>query len=333
MSAIQGLVHVHPLVILSIALSSGPLLVNAALAQDYPTRTIRIVVAQAPASGPDMVARTLAQKLTEAWGQQVVVENRPGANGIIGGEAVARAKPDGYTLLIGVPSAITMNPFVYRQMPYDPLRDLVPVSQIATNTFGLVVTSSLPASSVKALVALARARPGELLYASAGLANQTHLAGELFASAVGVKMVHVPYKGSTPAWTDLISGQVALMFTSTQGVTGHVKAGKLRLLATLGSKRAAAFPAVPTVVESGYPTVEITGWTGLFAPAATPADVVGKLAKELARALGDADVRERMAADGAEPSPSSPQAFAAFVKAEAAKWSKVIRAAGLENSQ
>ncbi len=304
-----------------------------ALAQDYPTRVIRIVVAQAPASGPDLVARTLAQKLTESWGQQVIVDNRPGANGIIGGEVVARAKPDGYTLLIGVPSAITMNPFVYRQMPYDPLRDLAPVTQIATNTFGLVVTPSLPASSVKALVALAKARPGELLYASAGLANQTHLAGELFASAVGIRMVHVPYKGSTPAWTDLISGQIALMFTSTQGVTGHVKTGKLRLLATLGDKRAPAFPLVPTVVESGYPTVVITGWTGLFATAGTPSDIVAKLAREVGKHLGAADVRERMAADGAEPTPSSPEAFAAFVKAEAAKWSRVIRAAGLENTQ
>jgi tripartite-type tricarboxylate transporter receptor subunit TctC len=323
----------HPSITLSLAVFIFPAQSTGALAQDYPTRVIRIVVAQAAASGPDLVARTLAQKLTESWGQQVIVDNRPGANGIIGGEAVARAKPDGYTLLIGVPSAITMNPFVYRQMPYDPLRDLTPVTQIATNTFGLVVTPSLPASSVKALVALAKSRPGELLYASAGLANQTHLAGELFASAVGIRMVHVPYKGSTPAWTDLISGQVALMFTSTQGVTGHVKTGKLRLLATLGDKRAPAFPLVPTVVESGYPTVVITGWTGLFATAGTPSDVVAKLSREVGRHLGAADVRERMAADGAEPTPSSPEAFAAFVKAEAAKWSRVIRAAGLEKTQ
>lgn len=319
----------HASSLLAICLLAAP----AALAQDYPTRVIRIVVAQAAASGPDLVARTIAQKLTESWGQQVIVDNRPGANGIIGGEVVARAKPDGYTLLIGVPSAITMNPFVYRQMPYDPLRDLAPVTQIATNTFGLVVTPSLPASSVKALVALAKSRPGELLYASAGLANQTHLAGELFANAVGIRMVHVPYKGSTPAWTDLISGQVALMFTSTQGVTGHVKTGKLRLLATLGEKRAPAFPTTPTVVESGYPSVVITGWTGLFATSGTPSDVLGKLAREVGRHLGAADVRERMASDGAEPSPSNPEAFAAFVKAEAVKWSRVIRAAGLENTQ
>ena len=279
------------------------------------------------------MARTIAQKLTESWGQQVIVENRPGANGIIGGEAVARAKPDGYTLLLGVPSAITMNQFVYKQMPYDPLRDLTAVSQTATNTFGLVVTRSLPVSSVKGLVALAASRPGELLYASAGIANQTHLAGELFARAVTIKMVHVPYKGSTPAWTDLISGQVALMFTSTQGVTGHVKSGKLRLLATLGSKRASAFPAVPTVVESGYPGVVITGWTGLFAPAGTPPDIVAKLSREVARILADPEVRARMAADGAEPTSSSPEAFTAFIKAEAEKWSRVIRAAGLENSQ
>ncbi|MGH8617176.1 MAG: Bug family tripartite tricarboxylate transporter substrate binding protein [Burkholderiales bacterium] len=311
----------------------GLLLSHTAAAQEYPSRVIRIVVAQAPASGPDLLARTIAQKLSEAWGQQVIVDNRPGANGIIGGDAVAKAKPDGYTLLVGVPSAIAMNPFVYKQMPYDPLKDLAPVTQTATNTFGLIVTPTLPATSVRQLAALAKARPGELLYASAGIGNQTHLAGELFALAAGVKMVHVPYKGATPAWTDVMGGQVALMFTSTQGVVPQFKTGKLRLLATCDTKRAAAFPTIPTVVESGYPGVVITGWTGLLAPAGTPPDILAKLSREVAKHLAQPEVRERMAADGAEPTPSSPEAFSAFIKAEAGKWSRVIRAAGLEHSQ
>src|SRR5687768_15118414 len=182
---------------LTVCLLSGP-----AGAQEYPTRLIRIVVAQAPSSGPDLAARTLGQKLTESWGQPVIVDNRPGANGIIGGDLVAKAKPDGYTLLLGVPSAITVNQFVYRKMPYDPLRDLAPVTQIATNTFGVVVTKSLPARSIKELVALAKSRPGDLIYASAGIGNLTHLAGELFSQSAGVKMLHVPYKGTTPAQVD-----------------------------------------------------------------------------------------------------------------------------------
>jgi len=175
---------------------------GTAAAQEYPTRLIRIVVAQAPSSGPDLAARTLGQKLTESWGQPVIVDNRPGANGMIGGDLVAKAKPDGYTLLLGVPSAITVNQFVYKKMPYDPVRDLAPVTQIATNTFGVVVTRSLPVTSVKGLVALAKSRPGELIYASAGVGNLTHLAGELFAQAAGVRMLHEPTRERRPRrWT------------------------------------------------------------------------------------------------------------------------------------
>jgi tripartite-type tricarboxylate transporter receptor subunit TctC len=317
----------------SLLASSCVLVAVNAPAQDYPSRPIRIVVAQAPGSGPDLIARTLGQKLSEAWGHPVIVDNRPGANGIIGGEAVARSKPDGYTLLVGVPSAITMNPFVYKKLPYDPLRDLLPITQTATNTFGLVITPTLPAKSVKALVALAKSRPGDLLYGSAGTGNQTHLAAELFANAAGVNMLHVPYKGATPAWTDLMSGHVALMFTSTQGVAPHFKTGKLRLLATCGAARAAAFPNTPTLIESGYPGVEITGWTGLLAPAGTSPEIAAKLQAEVARILAMRDIRERMSSQGAEPVGSTPAQFAAFIKSEAVKWSGVIRAVGLENTQ
>src|SRR5690349_1908670 len=210
----------------SLLLVTACLASTIAAAQEYPTRLIRIVVAQAPSSGPDLAARTLGQKLTESWGQPVVVENRPGANGIIGGEAVAKSKPDGYTLLLAVPSAVTVNQFVYKKLPYDPIRDFAAVTQIATNTFGVVVTRSLPATSVKSLVALAKSRPGELIYASAGVGNLTHLAGELFSQATGVKMLHVPYKGTTPAQVDVISGQAAVIFVSMRGIAEQVEAGK-----------------------------------------------------------------------------------------------------------
>lgn len=303
------------------------------MAQEYPTRLVRIIVAQAPAAGADLVARMLAQKLTETWGQQVIVENRAGANGIIGTEAAAKAKPDGYTLLVGVSSAISMNPFVYKSLPYDPLRDFTPITQTASNTMALVVTPTLPARSVKAVVALAKSRPGELVYASAGIGNLTHLSAELFANTTGIKLVHAPYKGSTPAWIDLISGQVAMMFTTTQGVAQNFTTGKLRLLATCSEKRTTAFPDTPTLVESGYPGLVMTGWTGLFAPAGTPAEVVNKVSREVGRFLATAEIRDRMASQGSDPAPSTPEGFAAFIKAEAAKWSKVIRAAGLEHTQ
>ena len=317
----------------SVWLLTGCLLSGTAAAQEYPTRLIRIVVAQAPSSGPDLAARTLGQKLTESWGQPVIVDNRPGANGIIGGELVAKAKPDGYTLLLGVPSAITVNQFVYKKMPYDPVRDLAPVTQIATNTFGVVVTRSLPATSIKALVALAKSRPGELIYASAGIGNLTHLAGELFSQAAGVRMLHVPYKGTTPAQVDVISGQAALTFVSMRAIAEQVQAGKVRLLATMGDKRDPAFPKTPTLVESGYPSLVVIGWNGLLAPAGTPPDIVNKLSREIGRHLSVPEFRDRMASLGADPSPSTPEAFAAFIRAEAAKWQKVIRAIGLEHSQ
>lgn len=312
------------------------LLATGAIAQprqDYPTRPIRIIVAQAPASGPDIMARTLGQKLTESWGQQVVVENRAGANGIIGMEAAAKSKPDGYTLILAVPSALTMNPYVYKQLPYDTFRDFVPITQTATNTFGLVVNPSLPAKSVKELVALGRARPGALNYGSFGVGNQTHLAGELFAIATAIKMTHVPYKGQTPAVTDLISGQVTLLFTPMPGASIHVESGKLRLLATCGEKRDAIFTKVPTMLEAGYPSVVITGWSGLLAPAGAPREIVTRLHSEVARYLTTPELKEALMRQGAEPVGSTPEQFAAFIKSEAQKWSRVIKQAGLEFSQ
>ena len=305
----------------------------AQMRSDYPNRPVRIVVPQAAGSGVDLTARVVAQKLTDAWGQQFIVENRPGANGIIGLEAGAKAKPDGYTLSLGVPSSLTMNPYVYKSLPYDTLRDFAPITQTATNTFGLVINPALPVKSVKDLVALARSRPGELSYGSFGIGNQTHLGGELFSSQIGIRMLHVPYKGETPAVVDLLSGQIALIFSPMQGVVPHIRAGKLKLLATCGVERARAFPEAPSMTEAGYRTVVITGWTGLLAPAGTPRDIIDKLQKEIAVRILAPETRDSLSKQGAEPVASTPDQFAAFIKAEMVKWSAVIKTAGLEASQ
>jgi tripartite-type tricarboxylate transporter receptor subunit TctC len=300
---------------------------------DYPARPIRIIVAQAPGSGPDILARIIGQKLTESWGQQVIIDNRPGANGIIGMEAAAKSKPDGYNLVHAVPSALTMNPYVYKKLPYDTFRDFVAITQTATKTFGLVINPALPVKSVKDLVALGKARPGELNFGSFGLGNQTHLASELFAVATKIKMVHVPYKGQTPAIVELIGGQVALMFTPMLGAAQHVATGKLRLLATCAEIRSPAFPETPTMLEAGFPTVIITGWTGLLAPTGAPQDVIQRLQREIAKYLLSPDLKELLSRQGAEPVASTPEQFTAFVRSEADKWSKVIRQAGLESTQ
>ena len=315
------------------ALLFAPLPVAAQPRTDYPNRPVRIIVPQAAGSGVDLTARVVAQKLTDAWGQQFVVDNRPGANGIIGLEAGAKSKADGYTLSLGVPSSLTMNPYVYKSLPYDTLRDFAPITQTATNTFGLVINPALPVKSVRDLVALARSRPGELSYGSFGIGNQTHLGGELFAHQIGIRMLHVPYKGEPPAVVDLLSGQIALIFSPLQGVVPHIRAGKLKLLATCGVERAAAFPDVPSMTEAGYKTVVITGWTGLLAPAGTPRDIIDKLQKEIAVRLLAPETRDSLSRQGAEPVASTPDQFAAFIKAEMVKWSAVIKAAGLEASQ
>ena len=301
--------------------------------RDYPTRPVRIIVPQAAGSGVDLTARVVAQKLTDAWGQQFIVENRPGANGIIGLEAGAKAKPDGYTLALGVPSSLTMNPYVYKSLPYDTLRDFAPITQTASNTFGLVINPALPVKSVRELVALARSRPGELSYGSFGIGNQTHLGGELFSAQIGIRTLHVPYKGEPPAVVDLLSGQIALIFTPMQGVVPHIRNAKLRLLATCGVARAPAFPDAPSMTEAGFKTVVITGWTGLLAPAGTPRDIIDRLQKEIAARLLAPDTRENLSRQGAEPVASTPDQFAAFIRSEMAKWSAVIKTAGLEATQ
>ena len=305
----------------------------AAQTTDYPNRPVRIIVPQAAGGGLDIAVRAVANKLTETWSQQIVVDNRPGANGIIGIEQIAKAKPDGYTLGAAFTSVLTINPHVYKSLPYNTSRDLVPITQMVTNTIVLVVNPYLPARSVKELIALGRSRPGDLIYGSFGIGNLTHLAGELLRLEAGLKMVHIPYKGETPAVTDLIGGQVALGFATAPGVAAHVRNGTLRLLATCGEQRAIAYPDTPTMIEAGLPKVVVTGWSALVAPAGTAQEIIQKVSRDSARHLMSPELRDRLSAIGAEPVASTPEQFAAFINSETEKWLRVVRAAGLFQSQ
>jgi len=294
---------------------------------------VRIVVPQPAGGGVDIYTRSISQKLSETWGQQVIVDNRPGANGIIGVEQLLKAKPDGYTLLAGFTSVLTINPHVYKSLPYDTFRDLAAITQTVTNTMVLVVHPQLPVRSVRQLVALARARPGDLSYGSFGIGNLTHLAAELLRIEAGLKMVHVPYRGETPAITEAIGGQVELLFATSVGVASHVQTGRLRLLATCGEARAPAFPDTPTMVESGLPKVVVTGWGGTLAPAGTPREIREKVQREIARQLHGAELQARLSAMGSDPVGSTPDEFATFLKTETEKWERVAKAAGIYKSQ
>ena len=315
----------------SIAGLSGVLwlaLVAAVSAQSYPVKPVRMIAASSPGSAVDIVARIVAQKLGEQIGQQVIVDNRAGAGGNLGAELAAKAPPDGYTLFMGTP-AHSINTGLYRKLNYDLTRDFAPVSQVTSGQYVVVVHPSLPVKSIKELVALARAKPGQLNFASAGSGNATHLAGELFNSAARVKLVHVPYKGSGPALVDLVGGQVQVMFSNLIAALPQVKTGRIRALAVTGEKRAAAAPELPTVIEAGVPGYVVTSWFGVLVPAATPREIVMRLNAELAQAMRAPDIRERLAGDGAEPKVSTPEQFAAFIRADIALWTKVIKNAGI----
>jgi len=300
----------------------------AALGQAYPTKPVRMIAASSPGSAVDIVARIVAQKLGEQLGQQVVVDNRAGAGGNLGAELAAKAAPDGYTLFMGTP-AHAINTGLYRKLNYDLIRDFSPVTQVTSGQYVVVVHPSLPAKSIRELIALARGKPGQLNYASAGSGNATHLAGELFASATRIKLVHVPYKGSGPAVTDLVGGQVQLMFANLVAALPQVKTGRIRALAVTGQTRAAAAPELPTVIEAGVPGYVVTSWFGVLVPAATPRELIMKLNAELARTMSAPDVRDRLAADGAEPTTGTPEQFGAFLRAEIAQWTKVVKDAGI----
>jgi tripartite-type tricarboxylate transporter receptor subunit TctC len=299
-------------------------------AQAWPTKPIRLVVPYPPGGSADILARSIGQKLSDGLGQQVVVENRPGAGTAIGAEAVAKAAPDGYTILLGTVSSHAINPALTPGLKYDPVKDFAPVSLVASIPFALIVHPSLPATSVKELIALAKAKPGSLNFSSAGSGTSNHLAGELFKSMTGTFMVHIPYKGSAPALNDLIAGQVQLMFDLVLTTAPHVKSGAVRALAVTGRERSSALPGVPTVAESGVPGYEVSAWFGFFAPAGTPPAVVNALNAETVKTLRLPDLRERLASQGADAVTNSPEQFSALVREELAKWTRVVKASGMK---
>lgn len=295
-------------------------------AADYPQRPIRLIVPFAPGGGLEITARSIGQKLTEKRGQSIVIDNRPGAATIVGSEIVSKANPDGYTLLM-ITTTFAINPSLYGKLPYDPNRDFAPVTQITSVPNILVINPAIAAHNVRELIALAKAKPGQLNYASAGSGTSPHLAAELFKTMAGIEMTHIPYKGIPPAVTDVIAGRVTMLMTTTISAAPHVKSGRLRALAITSPKRLAAMPDVPAIAEtvSGY---EADAFQGMVAPAGVPREIVRQLADDIGAIVKLSDIRERILADGAEPIGSAPDAFAAFLKREMLKWAKVVKESG-----
>jgi tripartite-type tricarboxylate transporter receptor subunit TctC len=307
---------------------AGLLVASAVWAQPYPSKPIRMIVAFAPGGIADFAARSISQRLAESLGVPVVVENRPGAGGVIGADLVAKAAPDGYTVLVTSISH-TINPSVTKNLPFDTQRDFAPVMLIADAPNILVVHPSVPAASLQELIELARRRPGELNYASSGVGTSTHLCGELLKAMTAIDLVHVPYKGGGPAVADLLGGQVQVMFATLPTVLEHIRAGKLRALGVTGGQRFAGAPEFPTIAQTGLPGYEVSGWSGLFAPAGTPRAAIDRLAAETARILREPTLKERFLAQGAEPAVKLPDEFAAFVDSEVKKWKKVAEFSGM----
>jgi tripartite-type tricarboxylate transporter receptor subunit TctC len=306
------------------------MMMATAWSQTYPAKPVRIIVPFAPAGSTDITARIVAQKLTDAWRQQVIVDNRAGAGGNIGAEAVARSAPDGYTLLLATTGVMAINHRLYRNLSYDALRDFAPVTQIGALPLILIIHPSLPAKSVKDLVAMGKAKPGALSYASSGVGSATHMTSELFRMMAGVDIVHIPYKGSGQAMVDLISGQVGLAFDQITSSLPHVESGKLRALAVTSAKRFASVPQLPTVAEAGVRGYESVSWNGIAAPAGTPRDVISRVQEQVARALQSADIKERFFKDGIEGVGSTPEQFEGHIRSERAKWEKVVDSAGIK---
>ncbi len=304
------------------------LIAGHASAQSYPAKSIRIVTASGTGGGVDTISRIIGQKLSERWNQSVVVENRPGGGGVVGSDIVAKSPPDGHTLL-AISISHSVIPSSHKNLPYDPVRDLAAVTVLVNAPNILVVHPSLPAKSIKELVSFAKARPGELYYASSGNGSPSHLATELLKLLTGTHLVHVPYKGTSPGITDVIAGRVSMMFASVISTASHIKTGKLRVLAGAGTKRAAAMPEVPTIAEAGVPGYAVDVWYAMLAPAATPRDVLVKLNGEVATALHLPEIRDRLAGIGLEPVGGSLEQTSAYIHSEIAKWAKVVKAANI----
>jgi len=308
-----------------LALVAGPL-----LAQDYPTKPITLVVPFAPGGSSEFLSRLIGAKLTEAWKQQVVVESKPGGAGNIAMDAVQRAKPDGYTLILGHVGTLAVNPAMFAKLPYDPIKGFVPVTMIATVPSLLVVNPNVPAKDFKEFLALAKSKPGTLYYGSAGNGSSGHLAMEYLKQAAKIDVAHVPYKGTGPMVTDLLGGQTQATFTGAVPLIPHIKQGKLRPLAVGSAKRIAALPDVPTVAESGFPGFETSQWYGILAPAGTPEAIVRKLNAEINRILKSPEVVERLASDGSVPQGSTPEEFAKFIASEQKRWGQVVKSANIK---
>jgi len=322
-------VRAFPIFTKSVAVAALVFAAAAALAQSYPSRVVRMVVAYPPGGSIDVVARLVNQRLTSAFGQQFIIDNRAGAAGNIGTDYVAKAANDGYTLLMGSAASISSAPAVYAKLPYDPVRDLAPITLIVTIPYLLLVNPAYPAQSVKELLALARARPGQLNYGSAGTGTTSHLAMELFRSMAGIQVTHVPYKGSAPAATDLVGGQLQLLFDAPPSSLPFVRSGRLRALGISTLRRTPLLPDMPTIHEAGVPGYEVLTWSGICAPAGTPKAVVARLNEAIVQGVTSRETRDRFAALGADVVANSSEEYRKFILAELAKWSRVIREAGV----
>jgi len=316
--------HLLPLLALTLCATGA----HAQGAADFPARPIRLVVPFPPGGATDIAARLIGERMSADWKQPVTVDNRPGAGGNIGADVVAKAAPDGYTLIVGVTGSHAINTSLYARMPYDPVKDFEAISQVAVVPNVVVVHPSVPAQTLRELVALAKKEPGKLNYASLGSGTAAHLTMEMFKTAAGIDLTHIPYKGSSPAVADLIAGQVQTMIDGLPSALPHVKAGKLRALAVTSAHRSAAAPDLPTIAESGYPGFSADAWSGLFAPKGTPRPIVDKLAAETQRILKLPEVQKRLADLGAEPVGSTPAEFSEHVKREIDKWARVVKASG-----
>jgi tripartite-type tricarboxylate transporter receptor subunit TctC len=325
----MGLSTLSRIILTSAAILATATLAVPASAQTWPSKPITYIVPFPAGGTTDTLARLIGQKLSVALGQPIVVDNKPGAGGNIGSDFVAKAKPDGYTILGGTISSHAINVSLYPKLPYDPVKSFAPIVLIGTNANVLIVNPSSSAKTVKDLIDEGKAKPGTLTFASAGNGTSQHLAGELFKMLTGIKMDHIPYRGSSPAITDVMGGQVTMMFDTTVVAAPHIKAGKVRGLGVTSGKRVKGFD-FPTIAEAGVPGYEIVSWQGMFAPAGTPAEIIKRLNEETVKILGMPDIRERLEALGVEPSGNTPEEFAAFQKAEIEKWSKVVKEAAVK---
>jgi tripartite-type tricarboxylate transporter receptor subunit TctC len=312
-----------------IAMALGAAFALPAAAQGYPSKTVRLILPYPPGGGSDTIARPVTKKLSEYLGQQVLVDNRGGAGGNIGMEAAARSAPDGHTIVLGLTAQLAVNPSLFKSISYDPVRDFDPITMLANGAYVLVAHPSLPVRSVKDLIAVARARPGEVFYASSGNGSGAHLATELLSNMTGIKLVHVPYKGGGPALVDTIAGQTQILFATPIASSGHIKAGRVRPLAVSSAKRVQSFPDVPTVAQAGLPGYEAGVWYGILAPKGTPREIVTRLNQDIRKVLNDSGIRAFLTKAGIEPDGGTPEALGRYMQSELAKWAKVIKAGNI----